>query len=172
MNRTLESVASGRPMARPGLLHRAKRKTYDLVIRSIYTLVDFAAIVFAIMFSYKVYRILGLGKQVYYGSFHIMPVSLLAGVATVIILANFGAYKRESSLLNMEEIKNVVKGVSFSFLLFAVILVFGRFALSRYVLVLSYLASMALVVIERTAFYHILPLTSVHPEMAGFRSRR
>ena len=115
-------------------------------------------IAFAIMGSYKVYRILGLGKQIYYESFQIIPVSLLAGLATVIILVNFGAYKRESSLLNMEEIKNVVKGISFSFLLFAVILVFGRFALSRYVLVFSYFASVMFVVIERTIFYH-LPLT-------------
>ncbi len=115
-------------------------------------------IAFAIMGSYKVYRILGLGKQIYYESFQIIPVSLLAGLATVIILVNFGAYKRESSLLNMEEIKNVVKGISFSFLLFAVILVFGRFDMSRYVLVFSYFASVMFVVIERTIFYH-LPLT-------------
>lgn len=158
MNRTHESVASGRCMARRGLLYRVKRKAYDLIIRSIYPLVDFVTIAFAIMGSYKVYRILGLGKQVYYESFQIIPVSLLAGLVTVIILVNFGAYKRESSLLNMEEIKNVVKGISFSFLLFAVILVFGRFALSRYALVFSYFASVMFVVIERTIFYH-LPLT-------------
>ena len=159
MNRTLETTASGGSTPRYDLLYGVKRKTYDLIIQSIYPLVDFATIAFAIMLSYRLYRILGIGQQVYYERVHIISVSLLASFATVIILLIFGAYKRESSLLNMEEVKNVVKGISLSFLLFASILVFGRFAPSRYVLVFAYFASVILVVLERTAFYHILPLT-------------
>ncbi len=135
------------------------RKIYNLIISFIYPLADFATIAFAILFSYKLYRILGIGKQVYYETFHIIPLSLSASLAVVIILLNFGAYKKESSLLNVEEIKNVVKGISFSFLIFMLILVFGKFQLSRYILVFSYFSSMILVVIERTAFYHVLPLT-------------
>lgn len=159
MNRTLETTVPEGSIPRYSLLYGVKRRTYDLIIQSIYPLADFAAIVFAIVASYKVYRILGIGQHVYYQRSHIVLISILASFTTVIILLIFGAYKRESSLLNMEEIKNVVKGISLSFLLFAVILVFGRFALSRYVLVFSYIASIVLVVLERTIFYHILPLT-------------
>ncbi len=129
---------------------------------------DFTIIVFAILFSYKAYRVLEIGKQVVYAKLHIIPVSLTCGLITLTILTVFGAYKKESSLLNVEEIKNVVKGVSFSFLIFMLILVFGKFQLSRYVLVFSYFSSMILVVIERTAFYHILPLTK---GIKGFNKR-
>jgi len=123
----------------------------------LYPVADFLAINFAILLSYKVYRILGIGQQVYYEKLHIIPISLMASLAALIILLIFGAYKRESSLLNVEEIKNVVKGISFSYLLFAVVMVFMTLAPSRYVLVFSYFASVMFVVIERTIFYH-LPL--------------
>ena len=145
-----------------------KRNIYTLFLSIIYYFMDFTIIVFAILFSYKAYRVLEIGKQVVYAKLHIIPVSLTCGLITLTILTVFGAYKKESSLLNVEEIKNVVKGVSFSFLIFMLILVFGKFQLSRYVLVFSYFSSMILVVIERTAFYHILPLTK---GIKGFNKR-
>lgn len=159
MNRTLEATVLNRSIPRYGGLYGVKRKTYDLIVQLICPLVDFGTVAFAIMLSYGIYRILGIGKQVYYEKVYIISFSLMASLATVIILFIFGAYKRESSLLNMEEIKNVVKGVSFSFLIFALLLVFGKVSPSRYVLVISYFASVILVVLERTAFYHILALT-------------
>ena len=59
----------------------------------------------------------------------------------------------------MAEIRSVFKGISLSFLLFAVFLVFMRVNLSRYVLLFSYIFSLILVVVERSILYHILPLT-------------
>jgi len=120
------------------------------------------------MFSYELYRILGIGKQVFYARYAIIPVSLTASIAAVIILLGFGVYKKESSLLNVEEIKNVVKGISLSYLIFMLILVFGRFQLSRYVLVFSYFLSIAFVVIEKTMLYHLIPMTKV---IKGFNKR-
>ena len=135
-----------------------RKKAFNIFFSFLYPVADFLTIAFAIMASYKVYRILGIGQYVYYEKIHIIPMSLMASLAAVIILFIFGAYKRESSLLNVEEIKNVVKGISFSYLLFAVAFVFMTLAPSRYVLVFSYFASIIFVVIERTIFYH-LPLT-------------
>jgi FlaA1/EpsC-like NDP-sugar epimerase len=134
------------------------RKAFNMFFSFLYPVADFLTINFAILLSYKVYRILGIGQYVYYGKIRIIPISLMASLAVVIVLFIFGAYKRESSLLNVEEIKNVVKGISFSYLLFAVAFVFMTLAPSRYVLVFSYFASVMFVVIERTIFYH-LPLT-------------
>jgi purine-cytosine permease-like protein len=54
---------------------------------------DFLAINFAILLSYKVYRIFGIGQQVHYGKIHIIPMSLMASLAVVIVLFIFGAYK-------------------------------------------------------------------------------
>ena len=123
-----------------------------------YMMIDFAIIAFSILASYKFYRVMEFGKQVFYPKLGIITLSLLFSLAIVFILFLFGAYKNESSLLNMEEIKSVFKGISLSFLLFAVILVFGKINLSRYVLVFSYISSLLLVVIERSVLYHILPL--------------
>jgi exopolysaccharide biosynthesis polyprenyl glycosylphosphotransferase len=80
----------------------------------------------------------------------------------------FGVYKNESSLLNMEEIKNVIKGISLSFLLVGVILVFGQVNLSRYVLFFSYIFSLIFVVAEKMIFYHVSPFTRI---LQGFRKR-
>ncbi|MEA2014063.1 MAG: sugar transferase [Thermodesulfobacteriota bacterium] len=137
-----------------------KRETLNIFFSFLYPVTDFFAINFAILLSYKVYRLLDIGQQVYYEKLHIIPISLAASLVSVIVLLIFGAYKKESSLLNAEEIKNVVMGISFSYLLFAVVMVFMTLAPSRYVLVFSYFASVMFVVIERTIFYH-LPLANI-----------
>lgn len=123
-----------------------------------YVMIDFATIAFSIMISYKIYRLMELGQHVFYPKLGIIPLSLLFSLFAVFILFLFGAYNNESSLLNVNEIKSVVKGLSLSFLLFAGILVFAKIELSRYVLVFSYISSLLLIVIERSAIYHILPL--------------
>lgn len=156
MNEMLKPRSSDFSEARYDPLFKVKGTTHDLFILTIYPIVDFVTLTIAIIFSYKFYRILGIGEKVYYKPIDIFSVSLLASLAIVILLFSFGAYKKESSLLNVEEIKNVVKGISFSFLLLMLILVFGKFHLSRYVLVFSCLFSNILVVVERTVLYHLL----------------
>lgn len=84
-----------------------RRKVFNMFFSFLYPVADFLTITFAILLSYKVYRILGIGQYVYYKKIHIIQVSLMASLAAVIILLIFGAYKRDSSLLNVEEIKNV-----------------------------------------------------------------
>jgi len=74
----------------------------------------------------------------------------------VLILFGFGAYKKESSVLNMEEIKNVIRGITAAFLLFTIIIVFVKLAPSRYVLLFSYIISLIFILSERTALYHLL----------------
>lgn len=135
------------------------KKTFYKLVFLIYPVVDFAMLAFAILFSYKLYRIMGVGKHVYYQKVHIVPISLIFALITVIIMQIFKVYKNESSLLNMEEIKNVVKGISLSFLLLGTILVFGQINISRYVLFFSYISSLMFVVAEKMIFYHMSPFT-------------
>jgi exopolysaccharide biosynthesis polyprenyl glycosylphosphotransferase len=145
-----------------------KKKAYKIIIVAVFPLVDFCLIVLAVVFSYKIYRFLGIGKQVYYEEFYMISLALSASLLTVLTLFIFGAYKKESSVLNAEEIRNVVEGLSFSFLIFMVVLVFGKFNLSRYVIFFSYVISMVLVIIEKTVFYHLLPLIK---NVKGFNKR-
>ena len=106
------------------------KKALHNLIFLIYPVIDFILLVFAILFSYKLYWMTGIGKHVYYEQVHTIPASMVFASITVIIMQIFGVYKNESSLLNMEEIKNVIKGISLSFLLLGVILVFGQINIS------------------------------------------
>ena len=144
------------------------KKTFYKLIFLIYPVIDFAILAFAIMFSYNLYWLMGIGKHVYYEQFHIIPVSLVFASITVVIMHIFGVYKNQSSLLNAEEIKNVIKGISLSFLLLGVILVFGKIDISRYVLLFSYLFSLIFVVSEKMIFYHVSPLPKF---MKGFQKK-
>jgi len=144
------------------------KKTFYKLIFLIYPIVDFAILAFSIMFSYKLYWIMDIGKHVYYQKVQIIPISLIFASITVVIMQVFKVYKYESSLLNMEEIKNVIKGISLSFLLFGVVLVFGKINISRYVFLFSYIFSIIFVVAEKMVFYHISPFTKF---LKGFHKK-
>jgi len=145
-----------------------KRGLFAVGSQTFYMLVDFAVISVCIMGSYKVYRLLEIGKELYYPKYGIVPVSLVVAAGSVGILYLMQAYRRQSSLLNMEEIKAVFKGVSLSFLLLALILMLGRIQLSRYVLSFSYIFCLLAVVVERSILYHVMP-TLRH--IRGFRKK-
>ena len=144
------------------------KKTFYKIIFLIYPVVDFAILAFAIMFSYKLYWIMDIGKHVHYQKVQIIPISLIFASITVVIMEVLRVYKNESSLLNMEEIKNVIKGISLSFLLFGVVLVFGKINISRYVLLFSYIFSIIFVVAEKMVFYHISPFSK---SLKGFHKK-
>jgi len=136
-----------------------KRRLYQSTYSLIYPATDFLLIAFCIMASYKLYRILDIGTSVYYQKVYIVPVSFLIALAAVIIMHGFGVYKQESSVLNAEEIKNVISGISATLVILMTILVLGKFHVSRYVIFLSYLLSLICLVAEKTAFYHLPALT-------------
>ncbi len=137
-----------------------KKRIYNALLFSLYPVLDFFVLSGAIISSYYFYRFLEIGRQVYYPKDFVFLMSSVSSLFILIILQIVGAYKRESSLLNVEEIKNVVKGISFSFLLFMLVFVLGKYTPSRYVLFFSYVFCISLVVIERTVLYHLLPITS------------
>jgi len=145
-----------------------KGKIYNLIILFLYPTFDFIAVNLAILLSYNLYRIFDVGKQVRYAKHDIIAISLLTAFATVTIMLIIGAYKKASSVLNVEEIKNTIKGVTLTFLLFAVMAIFVEWAPSRYVLIFSYIFSLLFVVVERSALYHILPLSTL---LRGFHKR-
>ncbi len=145
-----------------------KHKIFNLSLAFIYPAIDFVIISCVIMFSYKFYRVLEIGRYVYYQKAEVIPYSFVAGLISVIVMHMFGVYKRSSSILNVEEIKQTIEGVSFSFLLLMAIMVLGQINLSRYVLVFSYIFSLICVLFEKTFFYHVCPLTN---HIRGFHKR-
>ena len=91
-----------------------KNRLFAIGSLASFMLIDFATIAFSIMASYKLYRVMELGKYVFYPKLGIISLSLLLSLFAVFILFLFGAYKIQSSLLNVEEIRRVFKGIRLS----------------------------------------------------------
>jgi exopolysaccharide biosynthesis polyprenyl glycosylphosphotransferase len=120
-----------------------------------YQLIDFAIVTVSIWIAYKLYRISGIGESVIYQKVDIIPVSMSIGLFVIVIMRFFKVYQENSSVLNVEEIQNTTKGLTSAFLLIMVILVFGRVAISRYVIFFSYFISLTLIIGLKTYFYHV-----------------
>ncbi len=135
-----------------------KNAFFNLFFNTIHILIDFVTIVSAIIFSYNLYWMMGIGKHVYYEITNYTLMSVFASFITVVVMHSFGVYKKESSLLNVEEIKNTVKGITVSFMLFGIVLVFGKILLSRYVLLFSYFFTIFFVVMEKMILYNFVPM--------------
>ncbi len=140
-----------------------RKNLYRLAFGLVYPVVDFIVLSMAIVFSYKLYRLLGIGQHVYYEDVHYISISLSAAAFTVIMMMLVGVYEKEAGLLNVEEIKKTVQGITLSFLLFGCVLVFGKILLSRYVLLFSYVFSVLFVVTEKMFFYNLPPLVKPVP---------
>jgi len=132
-----------------------QKKIHNLILGLAYPLIDFIVLFFAIFSSYMLYHASGIGRQVNYSNNEIINICIYGGLFTILFLYISGAYKKESSVLNAEEIKNVIKGITWSFLFFTVIFVFLLIAPSRYMLFFAYLLSILLITGERTLFFHL-----------------
>ena len=133
-------------------------KIFRFTSTSIYIFIDFVVVSLSIMAAYKLYRLSGIGQNVLYQKIEIVSVSLILALITVIVLHIFGTYRQESSVMNVAEIRDVIKGVTTAFVIFTIILVFGRLAVSRYILAFSYIFSLTSLVFVKTIFYHSPPL--------------
>lgn len=137
-----------------------KPKVLQFVITTIYPLIDFFTILVSIFFSYHIYKFLGIGKSVYYPNSSVLLVG--SGVALLVVLALmiFGDYRHESSILNVNEIRNLTKSITLTFLLFAFFSYSVQFTkVSRYTMFFSYFTSLFTMVIMRTVLYHLIPVT-------------
>lgn len=136
-----------------------KKHSLENSIQFLHSLiVDFIVVFFSILFSYKLYRVLEIGQNVYYKKIDIIPISLVASAFVIFILVISGAYDRDSGVLNAKEIEKTIKGVTVSFLVLTLIFYFGKFNFSRYVVAISYIVSLFLIVFEKLYIYSSNPL--------------
>jgi exopolysaccharide biosynthesis polyprenyl glycosylphosphotransferase len=84
--------------------------------------------------------------------------SFFAGLLTCIVLYFSGAYRRESSLLNIYELQAVIKGVILAFILFTLTTYILRAHPSRYMVGFAFIYCMVFMVIQRTILYHLHPI--------------
>jgi len=127
---------------------------YMLVM--IYMITDLIITNAMIIGAYLIYRFLSIGKEVVYTTPELFIASMTSSGLIVITLQIVHAYDNESSFLNMKEIERVVKGVTFGFFIIGMVLVLGRFLISRYVFVFSYILTMIALTGIKMLFFHIL----------------
>jgi exopolysaccharide biosynthesis polyprenyl glycosylphosphotransferase len=84
-------------------------------------------------------------------------ISILSALVTLLTLYISNAYNRESSILNVAEIRSVIKGITATFLLYIMLTFFLRVNHSRYMVVMAFLFSLISVVVVRTVLYHLHP---------------
>lgn len=109
-----------------------------------------------ILSSYVLYRLLSIGKAVYYLPWELAVASMSSSALIVLTLTIVKAYDDESSFLNMREIERVIKGVTLGFLLVGMVLVLGRVLISRYVFVFSYILSIIALTAIKMMYFHFL----------------
>lgn len=131
----------------------------SLFVTIIYVIADFITIFVLTMFSYILYRWLDIGQKAVYHELDLISAVLTFTLSAIFILYLLGAYKKESSVLNAAEIKNVIQGFTITFVLFMVITLFTKLPVSRYLMVFAYIFTLMALVVERTIFYHIFSAT-------------
>lgn len=133
------------------------KSTYRFLVFFTMPVLDFFIITCSGLLSYGLYRILGIGQKAVYPFPSVFQVCLAVSLIAIFILYAIGAYNRESGLLNVQEIKNTIKGMTVSFLICALAMVFLQYQIPRYVMVLFYFLSIVLLVTAKAFLYHILP---------------
>lgn len=133
-----------------------KARIFKAFLVVVYAMIDFVILSLGPLASYKLYRFLDLGGQAFYPDAEMIKMSLVSAFVIIVILQIIGAYKSEQSILNVNEIKYVTKGVTLGYMFLAVILVLGKIDISRYTFTLSFILSLVFMITSRTFFHHVL----------------
>jgi exopolysaccharide biosynthesis polyprenyl glycosylphosphotransferase len=126
------------------------------ILSLLYPVCDFILIISAVLCSYKLYRFTGIGQNVFYEQSEIFSAAMLSGFISVIICFNFGVYRKESGLLSINDVQNALKGLTASFFIISVIIVFLKISPSRYILLFSYFMSVFFVLFGKTILLRYL----------------
>jgi len=126
---------------------------YRLTLTGFYLLLDCVCIFCSVFLAYGTYHFFNLGKAVTYEFSALISFSLVLAVVGCVILFVFGAYRRESGILNVLEVKNVILSILTCFAITNTFFFAIQFAPSRYILVLSFLFMLFLVPLARSIAY-------------------
>jgi exopolysaccharide biosynthesis polyprenyl glycosylphosphotransferase len=119
-------------VARPTSAVRFRRYVTALEVTA-----DFVTVIAAVMFSYALYYLLELGKQVYYSRAIVLGVSVTLAAAIGLMLDRVGAYSQRTSLLRVRETEHVLR-VSLQALSIAfAVSFFASFLFSRWLLAIA-----------------------------------
>ncbi|HHE74100.1 MAG TPA: sugar transferase [Desulfobacteraceae bacterium] len=126
---------------------------YRLTLTGFYVFLDCVCIFGSVFAAYGIYHLLGMGKGVAYDARALVPFTLaLAGIGCG-SMALCGAYRRESGILNVVEVRGVILGVLLCFAVTNAFFFVIRFAPSRYVTVMAFGFMIVLLPLTRSILY-------------------
>jgi exopolysaccharide biosynthesis polyprenyl glycosylphosphotransferase len=129
---------------------------YRLTLTGFYVFLDCLCIFGSVLAAYGIYHLLGMGKGVTYPASALIPFT--AGLATLgcACMALFGAYRQESGILNVLEVRSVILGILVCFAVTNTFFFTIRFPPSRYVVVMALLFMLVLLPLARSILYVFL----------------
>lgn len=141
--------------SRTKFFRKANDHLYAILVFTIYPLADIIAINISLLAVFLFYQFLTPGR-ISLSVDHLIPFGILNTLASLFLLKEFGAYRKETSVLNAAEIEKVIKGISSVFLLVSVLSLLTGNSQYFYLIFIFYMICQVMIVIERTVLYHLL----------------
>jgi exopolysaccharide biosynthesis polyprenyl glycosylphosphotransferase len=129
---------------------------FRMTLTGFYIFLDCVCIFFSVLVAYGTYHFFNLGKEVTYEFSALIPFSLALALVGCVILFIFGAYRRESGILNVIEVRNVILGILTCFAITNAFFFAVQFAPSRYIMVFSFLFMLITLPLARSIAYKVL----------------
>lgn len=144
----------GTPFQREAL--PMKSLVFRFSLHAVYVGVDLACIWASILLGYATYRLLSLGHETTYTLENLLVSGLGLSVLVFTFLHMLGAYRRDSGMLNVLEIRGVILGVLCSFAVVSALFYALRLHPSRYTVFLTFAFLLLLLLLCRSALYNLL----------------
>jgi exopolysaccharide biosynthesis polyprenyl glycosylphosphotransferase len=129
---------------------------YRISLTGLYFALDWACIFGSVFLGYATYRFLGIGKSMVYETAFLLELGLVLAIVVCGTMHLFGAYARESGILNVKEIRSVMMGILGSLIIVNAFFALTRFLPSRYFVLLCFLYMLFLLPLARSIIYAIL----------------
>lgn len=129
---------------------------YRVGFTGLYILLDCICIFCSVALGYATYQFLGIGKSMVYDAPFLMELGMVLAIVVCGTMYLFGAYSRESGILNVKEIRSVMIGILASLVIVNAFFALTRFLPSRYFVFLCFLYMLFLVPLSRSIVYSIL----------------
>jgi exopolysaccharide biosynthesis polyprenyl glycosylphosphotransferase len=126
---------------------------FEYAVTACEMLADFVAVMLSTVFSYALYRGLGLGKHLQYGAREHVAAVVAFVIFFVLMLDRAGAYHRGNSLLRVKETERVLRTSALSFMLIFPVTFFTQFYFSRWLLLIGLVTVPFVVSVEKHGFY-------------------
>jgi len=131
-------------------------KIAQMALNFFYIFLDLACIILCVFLAYGIYHMLGLGKEITYEPGFLLMFALFLGALVCTTMHLFGAYARESGLLNVQELRSVILGILLGLLLINALFFAVRFMPSRYLIFISFGLMLIVLPLARSVVYSFL----------------